>query len=78
MTPEDVIQRVAEALDLAPGLLSMDAKAGDLEQWDSMGTMAILLMLNREMGIRLAPNEASNLSSVRGILELLAAKGKLS
>jgi acyl carrier protein len=78
MTPEEVRGRIAEALNVDPDRVTMGTKAGDLEEWDSMGTMTILLMLDRDLGLQLAPNEASKLASVRGILELLTAKGKLS
>jgi acyl carrier protein len=70
-------QTIAESLGASPGELSMDTKAEDIDTWDSMGTMTILLSLETVFGLRLAPGQTGRLQSVRGIVELLEESGKL-
>jgi acyl carrier protein len=78
MTVEELCALLAQTLAVEPSAIDANTKAADVEAWDSMGTMSILLALTRKLGIRLAPNEAGCLQSVPQIVELLRAKGKLS
>jgi acyl carrier protein len=77
MTPDDVKRMIADALGLPPDRIGDDTRAGDFEEWDSMGTMSILLMLDSDFGLRLAPNETAGTQSVEGVLGLLRRAGKL-
>jgi len=73
---EQVRGLIAESLGISAAELSIDTKAEDIELWDSMGTMTILLSLERVFGVRLAPGQAEKLRSVRGILELVESTGR--
>jgi acyl carrier protein len=65
MTSEpELIARLADALGVEPGAITRTTTAKDLEAWDSMGTMNILLLLNDEFDIKLAPKETTRLQSV--------------
>ncbi len=70
-----VQELIAESLGVPLGDISIESRAGDPDTWDSMGTMTILLSLERVYGVRLAPGQAEKLQSVRGILELVEAAG---
>jgi acyl carrier protein len=78
MTQDDVKRMIASALGLPPDAIDDDTRAGDIEEWDSMGTMSILVMLDSDFGVRLAPNETAATESVAGILRLLRMAGKLA
>ena len=78
MTPRDVQALIGDALQVDRSEVGPRTAAGDLEAWDSMGTMNILLALDRECGLRLAPGETTQLHSVEGVVELLRKAGKLS
>ena len=78
MTPDDVKRMIAEALGLPPDRIGDNTSAGDIEEWDSMGTMSILLMLDSNFDVKLAPNETAGTQSVEGVLALLRRAGKLS
>ena len=78
MTTEDVLKLIAEALVMDPSELTLKSKATDMpDAWDSMGTMNILLLLNKQ-GITLKPGEVEHLQSVEGILSVISYAGKLS
>lgn len=72
------MRKLAEALAVDPDAIDKDTTARDLLAWDSVGTMNVLFWLNAEFGVELGPNETSKLQSVRDILDLLSAAGKLS
>jgi acyl carrier protein len=78
MTQDDVKRMIASALGLPADGINDSTRAGDIEEWDSMGTMSILVMLDSDFDVRLAPNETATVQSVEGILGLLRRTGKLA
>lgn len=78
MTVDDVLRRIAEALEVDPMTIRMETKNADVTNWDSMGKISLLLMIDNEFGIKLAPNETRHLNSVEGIVALLRNGGKLA
>lgn len=75
ISDEEVMLRLAEALGVEPGVIRPTTTANDIESWDSMGTMAIVLWLNEAFGMELAPQETARLQSVENILSLLREAG---
>ena len=73
-----LLAKIAYALDVAPERIRADSQAADVEEWDSMGFMTILLMLSRDYGVTFQPNEAASLRSVQAITSMLRLKGKLA
>ena len=78
MTVEELHALLAKTLAVEPSTINANTKAADVEAWDSMGTMSILLALTRALGIQFAPNESGGLQSVAEIAALLRKKGRLS
>jgi acyl carrier protein len=77
-TVDQVLQRLAEALDVEVTEIDLSTRAGDLENWDSMGTMSVQFMLDVQFDVKLQPNQTDHLRSVQGILELLRQCGKVA
>jgi len=75
---EQVIGKIAEALEVDPSQITPSTTADDLEAWDSMGTMAILFTLTNDFGLNLQPNETGRLHSVQSIIDLVKSAGKSS
>jgi acyl carrier protein len=73
-----LLAKIAYALGVAPDRIHADTQAVDVEEWDSMGNMTILLTLRRDYGVTLEPNEAAGLQSVEAIASMLRLKGKLA
>jgi len=69
---------LAAVLAVDPDVITADTTSRDITAWDSVGTMDVLFWLSTEFEIDLDPGETSMLQSVRGILELLSAAGKIS
>jgi acyl carrier protein len=67
--------RLAETLGVEASAIGPTTTSTDIESWDSMGTMAILLWLNEEYGMEFAPQETTKLQSVASIVKLLRDAG---
>lgn len=78
MTVQDVINRIAETLQLPPEELTLESQSRDFDAWDSLGTMSLLLMLTSDYELTIPPGETQKLLSVRGIVELLQRAGRIS
>jgi len=76
-TEEEVMQKLAEVLQVDRSVLTPETKAADLPNWDSMGLVNIIFMLEQEFGLTLEIDQAPNLQSVGDLLSLLRAAGKL-
>ncbi|WP_373650427.1 MULTISPECIES: hypothetical protein [unclassified Schlesneria] len=75
-TESEVIGLVAEALDVPASTLNSASKAVDVPEWDSMGILGILSVLDRE-GIKCDIGNTESLQSIAGILETCRSAGRL-
>ena len=55
---------LADALQVPVEQITADLRFGDLPQWDSMGHMEIMLLLEQEYGIEINPDTIAELTSV--------------
>jgi len=78
MTFHDVIDRIAETLQIPADQLNLESRASDFDAWDSLGTMSLLLMLTSDYELTVPQGETQKLLSVRGIVELFERAGRLS
>jgi acyl carrier protein len=71
----DVIQFIAEALDVPASKLNEKSTAADVPEWDSMGILGILSALDRAE-VKCDIGNADSLQSVRGVLEVFRSAGR--
>ena len=71
MTPDQKIRLVADALGADPASLAPSAALAGLEEWDSLGTIAVIAMLDKRFDHQLAPQEIKSLVTVQNILDLM-------
>ena len=75
MADRRVTERIAAALEVPAGQIRDHTEASEVAEWDSMGMLSILVMLNRDYGLQVEPNQTDDLGSVEGIVRLLRDKG---
>jgi acyl carrier protein len=63
---------VGEALN-CPGSIGIGADMASVAAWDSLGHMAIVAGIERELGRSLTAEQIASISSVRRVAELLAS-----
>jgi acyl carrier protein len=62
-TPE-IQSLVAEALQIPAGEATPDLAFGDLPQWDSMGHMEVMLLLEERCGVEINAETIASLTSI--------------
>ncbi|MGB2675992.1 MAG: acyl carrier protein [Candidatus Acidiferrum sp.] len=69
------VQRVYhEALDDDSLEITKDTRQADLQEWDSLFQITLILAIEKEFGVRFSAKDASQLVSVHAILDLLETK----
>jgi acyl carrier protein len=72
-TNNEVFEKVrtvlAQALKVEAEEISSDSAFGDLPQWDSMGHMEVMILLEEHFGVEINAETISELISVQAIYE---------
>ncbi|MCQ4812964.1 acyl carrier protein [Cloacibacillus evryensis] len=72
MTQEEKLILIAETLDTEPNNLKPDVELKSLDEWDSMGVISTIAMLDRKFGKVLSTEQIEELKTVQDILNLMA------
>lgn len=72
MNMEEKIVLLAKTLQLDRKHLNPDTKLDSLEEWDSLGIMAVIAMLDKKFDIRLKGDEIASLHNIGDILRHMA------
>ncbi len=76
LSANDVIQLIAEALEIPAVKLNETSRSHDFPEWDSMGILTILTMLDRE-GVKCDMGNTEALQSVQGVLGIFRSAGRV-
>lgn len=68
-TFEKIREIIATTLNVAPGIITESLSIGDIEQWDSMGNMAIIAAIEAQMGIEFPIDDLFELNSVKALID---------
>jgi acyl carrier protein len=60
---------------LEPEEFSLELKKGEIDTWDSLGTVAMAVGIQDEFGYHFTPEEATGIESVKDIIGILTSKG---
>ncbi len=73
MTTEDTIKKIiAEALDVDVEKITDDLAINGIQEWNSIGNVAIITALEEKLGISFPIEDLFDLTSVEGIVEEIA------
>lgn len=72
---EQVQAVLAEALQTSIVTITPDLALGDIPQWDSMGHMEVMMLLEQKFGIEINNETITALVSVSAICDYLTKKG---
>lgn len=62
---------LSEALQIPGELVSTDLAFGDLPQWDSMGHMEVMMLLEERFGVEISADTIASLTSLPAICTYL-------
>lgn len=78
VTVDQVLDGIAECLQVERSTISATTVAADVPAWDSMAVVELVFLLQRVYDITLPPAQATTLTSVEAVLSVLRDAGKLS
>lgn len=70
----DVRRVIADVLGVDPDALGVDPSPETVASWDSVHHLSLILALEQEFAVRLAPEEIEEAVSLGAIVELLRRK----
>jgi len=73
-TQERVAEIVATIFNVPANTIDLNSCPATIENWDSMGHLMLVLELEQQFDIQLAPEEVEKLTSVGSIVEVLQHK----
>ncbi len=68
MDMKEKMALIAEALDMEEDALSPDTILGDLEEWDSISALSLIVMLDEQFDRTISGDEIKALDTVNDIL----------
>lgn len=71
MTQEEKITLLEETLEVDEGTLTMDALLEDIEEYDSMSKLGIIVMMDDEFGVKMTGDMFKELKTVGDIIALM-------
>lgn len=71
---EKVQEIMADIFDLDDLTITRETIADDIEEWDSLSHIRLMVAIEREFGIKFSNAEIENLGNVGELLDLIAAK----
>ena len=70
-----VLKMTAEVFGVAPSSITMSTTRDDIENWDSINIMHLVMAIESEFGVELEPEDAGELFSVELVVAILREKG---
>ncbi len=72
---DQLVELVAETLNLSADQISAQAGADDIEAWDSLAHINLMMSLEQSFGLRLEVEDFQRLTSVPAMIQYLAEQG---
>ena len=73
MTIEEKLNLIAETLDADRAGITQTAVLSTLDEWDSMGVISIIAMLDKKFEVVLTAEQIAELTTVQDILDKMGA-----
>lgn len=77
MNQSEIIAEMADIFDEVfeyEGALSSETTASEVEEWDSLGHIRLVLAVESKFGIRFQPSEVAGLKNLGELADLVAQK----
>ncbi|MCQ2497595.1 MAG: phosphopantetheine-binding protein [Lachnospiraceae bacterium] len=71
MTEREKLAMLEEMLELEEGALNVDMELDDIEEYDSMSKLSLIVLMEDEFGVKLDANTIRGFKTVGDILKLM-------
>ena len=76
MSVSTIIEIFQDILDVKKGTVSLKTASSDIDQWDSVATVNIIVALEEEFGIKFKLEDIQTLETVQDFVDLVQAHKK--
>ena len=76
MNVSTIIETFEDILDVKKGTISLKTTSSDIDQWDSVATINIIVALEEEFGIKFKLKDIQTVKTVQDFVELVQAHKK--
>ncbi len=80
MTPDEVVARIEpimrDLFDEYDGPITANLTAKDVEQWDSLANVQLLVMVEKAFGVRFSTSDMGAMKNLGALAELVLAKAR--
>lgn len=66
---EQIMQTIAEALDVDLSVITPELGINDIPEWNSMGNLAIIAALEEKIGVEIPMEDLFDLTNVKSIID---------
>ncbi|MFC2176625.1 acyl carrier protein [Bacteroidota bacterium] len=77
MKVNEFLDAICRALSREPGTLTLDDTNETVEEWDSLGHLAIISIVDSEFGVPPETEDLQTFTSLRELADVLVASGAL-
>ena len=74
MTEQEKIALLEETLELDEGTLTADTVLADVDEYDSMAKLSLIVLMDDEFGVKLTGDMIKGFETVGDILKLMEAR----
>lgn len=71
MTLEEKLSLLDETFEADEGTVKADMSLSDIEEYDSMTKLSLIVMMDEQFGVKLTSQMVRNLKTVQDILDLM-------
>lgn len=65
---------LAEVLEISPDRINLNTEQNQLEEWDSLAHLKLIMKLEQELNISISMEEVSELTSIDKIYSIISTK----
>jgi acyl carrier protein len=77
MKVEDFLNKICDALGKEPNTLTLDDTTETVEEWDSVGHLSIVAVMDEELGVAVDNEELLDFDSMQTLVDRLKVRGAL-
>ena len=71
MTDEKKMELLEDLLEVDEGTLRPEMELAELENWDSMTALSLIVMIDEECGKRITGNDVKKMQSIQDIMNIM-------
>lgn len=73
MSVSIVIEIFQDILDINKGTINLESTSSDIDEWDSLATVNIIVALEKEFSVKFKLEDIQSLKTVKDFVELVEA-----